>query len=108
TGLAGAAPLSTGAHTVDTGDFYVSESGGLTNYSAQLGCANKRDPQDQTTVTPGTHGLVSVATGDVIVCTFTNTRNQGTIQLDKIWSGTGGQTTLNIGTTLSLHDALPI
>ena len=34
-----------------------------------------------------------------MVCTFTNTRNQGSIELKKIWSGTGGQTTLNIGTS---------
>jgi uncharacterized repeat protein (TIGR01451 family) len=32
-------------------------------------------------------------------CTFVNTRDNGTIELQKVWSGTAGQTTLNIGTS---------
>ena len=38
-----------------------------------------------------------MAKGADVVCTFTNTRDQGTIELKKVWSGTPGQTTLNIG-----------
>jgi hypothetical protein len=94
TGVAGAAPLSTGAKTVDTGTYYVSESGGLTNYDSSLACTDNGSP-----VTPGANNSLAVAKGDVVVCTFTNTRQQGSVTLNKIWSGTAGQTTLNIGTS---------
>ena len=93
TGAAGAAPLTTGAKTVNTGTYFLSESGGLTNYGAQLTCTNNGSP-----VTP-TSSSVTVGSGDVVVCTFTNTRNQGPIELKKVWVGQGGQTTLNIGTS---------
>lgn len=96
TGAAGATPLTTGAQTVNTGTYYVSETGGLTNYSSQLACTNKGDP-----ISVGGSNSVSVAKGDVIVCTFTNTRNQGSIELKKVWVGQSGQTTLNIGTSAS-------
>jgi hypothetical protein len=96
TGAAGAAPLTTGAQSVNTGTYYVSESGGLDDYSSQLACTNKGNA-----ISAGSDGSVSVSTGDVVVCTFTNTRNQGSIELKKIWSGTAGQTTLKIGTTLA-------
>ena len=94
TGAAGATPLTTGAQSVNTGTYYVSESGGLDDYSSQLACTNKGSG-----ITVGAGNSISVTTGDVIVCTFTNTRNQGSIELKKIWSGTAGQTTLKIGTT---------
>ncbi len=38
----------------------------------------------------GSNG-VSVGSGDHVICTFTNTRNRGTIELTKVWSGTAGQ-----------------
>ncbi|MBI3572595.1 MAG: DUF11 domain-containing protein [Candidatus Kerfeldbacteria bacterium] len=94
TGAAGAAPLTTGSHTVFTGTYYVSETGGLTNYSAALACTDDGNP-----MTPGANNAVSVAKNHTVVCTFTNTRDQGTIELKKVWSGTPGQTTLNIGST---------
>ena len=96
TGAAGAAPLTTGAKSVNTGTYYVSEDGGLGDYAAQLACTSNGNP-----VNPGAGNSVSVATGDVVVCTFTNTRNQGTIEVRKTWVGTAGQTTLNIGTSAS-------
>ena len=94
TGAAGAAPLTTGAQTVNTGTYYVSETGGLDDYGQQLACTNKGSA-----ITVGASNSVSVATGDVVVCTFTNTRNQGSVELKKVWSGTPGQTTLKIGTS---------
>jgi uncharacterized repeat protein (TIGR01451 family) len=94
TGAAGAAPLTTGAQTVNTGTYYVSETGGLTDYSSSLACTDNGQA-----VTPGANNSVSVTTGHAVVCTFTNTRNQGTIELKKVWVGGGGQTTLNIGTS---------
>ena len=36
----------------------------------------------------------------VVVCSITNTRNRGAIELQKVWSGPGGQTTLQIGTSV--------
>jgi hypothetical protein len=99
TGAAGAAPLTTSAQTVNTGTYYVSESGSLSNYSAQLVCTSDGNP-----VTPGTGNSVPVAANAVVVCTFTNTRAQGSIELKKVWSGTGGQTTLRIGTTANASD----
>ena len=87
------APLSTGAKTVDTGTYYVSETGGLTNYTASLACTDNGSP-----VTPGANNSLVVSKNDVVVCTFTNTI-KGTITLNKTWSGTPGQTTLNIGTS---------
>ena len=94
TGVAGAGPLTTGAQSVNTGTYYVSEAGGLGDYNAQLACTSNGNP-----VTPGANNSVSVSTSAVVVCTFTNTRAQGSIELKKTWSGAGGQTTLKIGTT---------
>lgn len=42
--------------------------------------------------------------GGHYTCTYTNTRDTGTIELKKVWSGTAGQTTLNIGTTAAASD----
>ena len=54
-----------------------------------------------TTITQITNGIsIVLGNGENIVCTFTNTLQQGTIELQKVWSGTAGQTTLKIGTTL--------
>src|SRR5439155_208554 len=97
TGAAGAAPLTTGADTVDTGTYFVTEVGGLSTYDNSLACVNNKT-NPATPVTVGANQSVPVAQGDVVVCTFTNTRQQGTIELKKSWSGTAGQTTLNIGT----------
>jgi hypothetical protein len=94
TGAAGAAPLTTGTKTVNTGTYYVSETGGLTGYTSSLACTD-----DGSSVTPGANNSVSVATGHAVICTFTNTRDQGTIELKKVWVGPGGQTTLNIGSS---------
>ena len=47
----------------------------------------------------GVDNAVAVAKDQNVVCTFTNTRNQGTIELKKVWVAGGGQTTLNIGTS---------
>jgi hypothetical protein len=89
---------STGANTVNTGTYFVSETD-PGDYDTTLACENREVPGSPTTVTPGADGSVAVGEDDVVVCTFTNTRQQGSIQLDKVWSGTPGTTTLRIGTT---------
>jgi hypothetical protein len=85
TGANGGAPLTTGQQTVDTGTFYVSETGGLTNYDSTLACFNDNGAGGGTanngtkdgsepTVTVGASNSVSVGSGDHVVCTFTNTK----------------------------------
>ncbi len=91
--------MTTGQTPVDTGDFYLSESGGFANYSGSLTCFNDNGAGGGTanngikdggeaTVIAGPHNGVSVGTSDDVVCTITNTRNRGTIELTKVWSGT--------------------
>src|SRR5207249_2921765 len=97
-GTARSAPLTTGDDTDATGNYCVAETGGLANYDAALVCVNNKT-NPATPLAVGANQSVAVAQGDVIVCTFTNTRKQGSIELTKSWSGTAGQTTLNIGTS---------
>ena len=68
TGAAGVAPLTTGANTVITGTYFVSETGTPTNYSSSLACTD-----NGSAVTPGTNNALAVAKGHAVVCTFTNT-----------------------------------
>ena len=70
---------TTGASTVDTGTYYVSEVGGLDNYDTSLVCTDNGSP-----VTPGGSNSLTVADDHAVVCTFTNTRHTGTITVDKI------------------------
>ena len=70
---------TTGAKTVDTGIYYVSENGGLDNYTSSLSCTKNGD-----VYTPGENNLINVGKNDSIICTYTNIRNQGTIQVKKI------------------------
>ena len=77
-GANGGAPLTTGANAVDTGTYYVSESGGLSTYNTSLACTRGGTP-----FAPGANGQVSVGRNDVVVCTFTNTRQQGKIEVVK-------------------------
>lgn len=78
TGANGTAPLTTGANSVNPGTYYVSETGGLTDYNSSLACTDNEQP-----ITPGENNSVTVATNHTVICTFTNTRNTGTIIVDK-------------------------
>src|SRR4029078_13526323 len=88
---------------------HVSETA-VANYSTTLECfndigggalgvANDGIRNGTQPLVAPTGGEVSVTTADDVVCTFTNTRDRGAIELQKVWSGTPGQTTLKIGTT---------
>ena len=90
---------TTGTQTVNTGSYYVSESGPLVDHSASLACTDNSQ-----SVTPGANNSLTVVAGHVVICTYTNTRNTGTIELKKVWSGTPGTTTLTIGTTNGASD----
>ena len=103
---------TTGETAVDTGTFFVSEvpNPPTANYVTTLACFNDNGDgaggianngiKDGTEadVTAGANGSVSVTAGSDIVCTFTNTRDRGKIELKKHWVGTVGEVTLNIGT----------
>ena len=116
TGANGTDPLTTDENTVNTGTHYVSETGGLTGYTSSLACFNDNGAGedgeagdgiqngDEPNVTPDSDGGVAVTTGDDIVCTFTNTRDRGQIELRKVWVGIPGQTTLQIGTAANDDD----
>ena len=98
TGSAGQGPLTTGANTVPSGvTYYLSETGGLGDYSQVLTCLKNGQ-----NLVPGANGSVVVDTNDTVVCKWTNTRRSGSIELQKQWAGpgTGGQTTLRIGTSI--------
>ena len=81
---------------VDTGDFYLSETGGLTNYTAgSFTCFNDNGGTtgtahngtkdgDEANVSVGTDNVVHVGTSDDVVCSITNTRNRGAIELQKV------------------------
>src|SRR4051794_24383519 len=84
---------TTGGKTLDTGTYYLSESlatGG--DYTTALACTN-----GNAFVAAGQDGSVVVGAGDVVVCPYTNTRKQGTIELKKHWVGGAGDVTLKIG-----------
>lgn len=68
TGTVGAAPLTTGANTVVTGTYFVSESGTPANYTPSLACTD-----NGSVVTPGANNSLPVTKGHAVVCTFTNT-----------------------------------
>jgi hypothetical protein len=111
TGAAGAAPLTTGPNTVDTGTYYVSESGGLANYDSSLACFNDNGAgaggiagdgikqAGEPSVTPDANKGVAVGKGDTVVCTFTNTRQQGTIVIKKITKPVSSPTSFTFQTT---------
>ncbi len=77
---------TTGSNSVDTGTYQVSETAGtgtnLNDYSASLSCV------DQNGAVTSTGGNVTVAKGRNVVCTFTNTRKAGSIELRKQLSPT--------------------
>lgn len=69
TGENGTEPLSTDTKTVNTGTYYVSESGDLTDFTTMLECTDNKTP-----VRPGINNSLTVAKDHTVVCTFTNTR----------------------------------
>jgi hypothetical protein len=69
TGAAGAAPLTTGTNTVDPGTYYMSETGGLTGYASSFACTKNGN-----VYTPGASDSVTVAYGDVVICTYTTSQ----------------------------------
>ena len=76
----------TGFITLDAGNVTISETAhtgtSLTDYTAELACDNEKevDPNG------GSSGTVNLAYGDVITCTFTNTRN-ATLDIEKVTVG---------------------
>ena len=103
---------TTGANTVNTGTYFVSEVvTNAANYDTTLACFNDNGAgtggvandgiQNGTepAVSVGASDSVAVAQGADVVCTYTNTRKQGSIELRKDWIGTPSSVDLKIGTT---------
>ncbi len=79
---------TTGEQLVPPGDYYVSEDvTNASNYTSDLSCTF--NGQDMGTVSQP----ISIDEGDVVVCTYTNTRKVGSLQVTKSvnWSGTAEQ-----------------
>lgn len=69
---------TTGTKTVNTGTYYFSETGSLTNYTSTLVCTD-----NGTVTTPGANNALVLATGHAIICTYTNTKKNTVITVDK-------------------------
>ena len=91
----------TDAKNVDTGTYYFSEVSPGTGYTTSFACTGAAASEAKVGGSDYVYSL-AVAKGETVVCTFTNTRDQGSVQLKKSWgTGTVGETTLNIGTGTS-------
>ncbi|OGG47390.1 hypothetical protein A2671_01050, partial [Candidatus Kaiserbacteria bacterium RIFCSPHIGHO2_01_FULL_49_13] len=104
TGANGSAPLTTGQNTVNSGTYYLSETGGLTNYNTSaLSCFNDVNDNGANDTEPavsvGASDSVTVNPNDHVICTYTNTHQQGKIELQKDFSGTPENVTIKIGTS---------
>jgi hypothetical protein len=90
---------TTGENTVDTGYYDVSETAGsgtnLGDYTSSIECKNAAGVVVASGSGTSLTG-VPVGAGDDIVCTITNTRNTGKIELVKDFVGTAGLVNLFI------------
>ena len=98
--VTGPADGSTGAKTVVAGTYYVQEAGLSAGWSqTALTCSTNGGSAAAYVPADG----IAVPSGGAVVCAVTNTRQKGTIKLDKVWTGgVAGETpgtTLQIGTT---------
>lgn len=104
TGENGTEPLSTDTKTVNTGTYYVSESGDLTDFTTMLECTDNKTP-----VRPGINNSLTVAKDHTVVCTFTNTRKLIPLYVTKYEDSNmnalrdEGESTLD-GWTMELYD----
>ncbi len=78
TGSGGGNPLTTDAKKVNTGTYYVSETGGLTGYNSALDCTKNGN-----IYSPGLLNAVEIGSGDAVVCTFTNSLQNGHLVVQK-------------------------
>ncbi len=83
---------TTGQVSVDTGTYYMSEAGSLSDYSTSpLSCYNDANDNgindNETTVIPGKDDSVNVGNGEHVICAYTNTRNTGSVTIYKIVRG---------------------
>ena len=90
---------TTTAKTVANGTYFVQEAGLASGW---LQTARTCSTNGGSGVTYVPASGVAVPAGGAVVCTVTNTRQKGTIELKKVWSGGAGgappQATLQIGT----------
>ena len=74
---------------------------GIRDYGSSYACTREGAPYRSGA---GTRVDVGVGSGDDVVCTFTNTRRGGTIELRKVWSGGTATTTLTVGSSVGDGD----
>jgi uncharacterized repeat protein (TIGR01451 family) len=98
---------STGETAVDTGSYVLHETftaGTQSQYTSTLACVDTAQGHSSAGLPnggayqAGQTPSVQVDEGDDIVCTITNNRRQGQIELVKDFVGTADNVTLNIGT----------
>ena len=90
---------STDVTTVSTGSYDFSETGGtasLSDYTSSIACTNKGAAIGS--ATSGISRTVTVGTGDAVVCTITNDRDTGKLEVKKSIASnpTNGKFTLQI------------
>ena len=77
-----AANGTTGANTVGAGTYFVAElfdsPTSASDYTTTLACTDNGQ-----TVVPGASSSLAVADGHAIVCAYTNTRKQGSVELKR-------------------------
>ncbi len=69
------------------------------NYDSLLACTDNGQA-----VAPGANNALVVAKDHVVVCTFTNTRKSGSIELKKVWVGQPGSAQLKVGSSAGGSD----
>src|SRR6266545_4193227 len=106
TGTANGADGAAGPATVDTGTYFVSEQFDSNLYTTSLACfndANNNGVNDagDSTVTVGANDSVPVGDGQHVICTYTDTRKTGTLEVKKVLNPTNdsGKFDLTIDST---------
>ena len=84
TGTNGTAPLTTGKKTVGTGTYYLSESNTTSGFTGALSCTDESG-----SLNIGTSNSVVVAANKNVVCTYTNTRDKGSVKVNKLVDSDG-------------------
>ena len=79
---------TTGSNEVEVGTYYVSEADPGTNYTSSLSCINTSN--DNAEVIVGEDNAVEVGADETVVCTFTNTLEDGTARIMVVKNTTDG------------------
>lgn len=103
TNVAGDFTMSVSGTNVSNPSFAGSETGTTVTLNAGSYSVSETDPSGYTE-SDSADCSGTIALGQSKTCTITNTRDTGTIELKKVWSGTTSSVDLNIGTTAGDYD----